>query len=171
MKSNGDELSLSVQNLANTNEITIVQAIGELKRSGKDAIPVLVEALKEEGSLCNIAAAVLGEFGEDASEAAEELSRLLTSHAEDTRMAAAISLMRIGKPSLPFVIKIAQESEGQSCFWASWCIAWIDPACIEPKMYECLKHEHEHPSGIVAPFAAEEALGKLIAFQLKDKED
>ncbi len=28
MKSNGDELSLSVQNLANTNEITIVQAIG-----------------------------------------------------------------------------------------------------------------------------------------------
>lgn len=71
MNSNGDKLSLSVQNLANTNEITIVQAIGELKKSGKDAIPVLVEALKEEGSLCNIAAAVLGEFGEDASEAAE----------------------------------------------------------------------------------------------------
>lgn len=42
MKSNGDELSLSVQNLAKTNEITIVQAIGELKKSGKDAIPVLL---------------------------------------------------------------------------------------------------------------------------------
>lgn len=65
----------------------------------------------------------------------------------------------------------AQESEGQSCFWASWCIAWIDPSYIEPKMYECLKREHEHPSGMVAPFAAEEALGKLIAFQLKDKEN
>ncbi|MEC2309083.1 HEAT repeat domain-containing protein [Bacillus atrophaeus] len=171
MKSNDDELSLSVQNLANTNEITIVQAMGELKKSGKDAIPVLVDALKEEGSLRNIAAAVLGEFGEDAGEAVEELSRLLKNHAEDTRMAAAISLMRIGKPSLPFVIKIAQESEGQTCFWASWCIAWIDPSRIEPKMYECLKHEQEHPSGIVAPFAAEEALGKMIAFQLKDKED
>jgi hypothetical protein len=33
----------------------------------------LVEALKEEGSLRNIASAVLGEFGEDAGEAAEEL--------------------------------------------------------------------------------------------------
>lgn len=116
MKSNGDELSLSVQNLANTNEITIVQAIGELKKSGKDAIPVLVEALKEEGSLRNISAAVLGEFGEDAGEAAEELSCLLKSHAEDTRMAAAISLMRIGKASLPFVIKSLKKVKGNHVF-------------------------------------------------------
>lgn len=36
-------------------------------------------------------------------------------------------------------------------------------------MYECLKQEQENPTGSVTPFAAEEALGKIIAFQLKDK--
>lgn len=38
-------------------------------------------------------------------------------------------------------------------------------------MYECLKQEQENPTGSVTPFAAEEALGKIIAFQLKEKGD
>lgn len=164
-----NKLSQSVQQLANTNEVTIVQAMGELRKSGKDAVPVLVEALKEKGSLRNIAAAVLGEFGADAEEAAESLAHL--SDEEETRMAAAISLMRIGEPSLPFLLPLAKRYEGPTCFWASWCISWIDPSKIEKNMYECLKQEQENPSGNVAPFAAEEALGKIIAFQLKDKGD
>ncbi|BDC57240.1 hypothetical protein NC3_02000 [Bacillus altitudinis] len=132
-----DKLSQSVQRLVNTNEVTIVQAMGELRKSGKEAVPVLVEALKEE----------------------------------ETRMAAAISLMRIGQPSLPFLLSLAKRYEGPTCFWASWCISWIDPSKIEKNMYECLKQEQENPSGNVAPFAAEEALGKIIAFQLKEKGD
>lgn len=102
-----DKLSQSVQRLVNTNEVTIVQAMGELRKSGKEAVPVLVEALKEEGSLRNIAAAVLGEFGADAGDAAEALAKLLESEEEETRMAAAISLMRIGQPSLPFLLSLA----------------------------------------------------------------
>ncbi|BBP86719.1 hypothetical protein BsIDN1_03370 [Bacillus safensis] len=43
-----NKLSQSVQQLANTNEVTIVQAIGDLRKYGKDAVPVLVEALKEK---------------------------------------------------------------------------------------------------------------------------
>ncbi|KKB75502.1 MULTISPECIES: HEAT repeat domain-containing protein [Bacillus] len=162
-------LTQSVRNLANKNEVTVTKAIGELKETGKAAIPVLIEALKEEGSLRNIAAAVLGEFGEDASEASPELASLLKSEKEETRMAAAISLMRIGKGSLPYLIEIAKNMDGPPCFWASWAIAWIEPSKIERKMYECLKHEQENPSGLVAPFAAEEALGKIIASQLKEK--
>lgn len=46
-----NKLSQSVQQLANTNEVTIVQAIGELRKFGKDAVPVLVEALKKK-DLC-----------------------------------------------------------------------------------------------------------------------
>lgn len=170
MESN-DKLSLSVKNLVHTNEVTIVEEMGKLKKSGKSAIPVLIDALKEEGSLRNIAATVLGEFGSEAREAAGELSRLLKSDEEDTRMAAALSLMRIGKASIPYVVDIAKENEGPSRFWASWCLAWINPSLIDQRMYECLKNEQEHPSGVVAPVAAEEALGKIIAFQLKEKED
>ncbi|MDI0275102.1 MULTISPECIES: HEAT repeat domain-containing protein [Bacillus] len=166
-----NKLSQSVQQLANTNEVTIVQAIGDLRKYGKDAVPVLVEALKEKGSLRNIAAAVLGEFGADAGDAAEPLARLLESDEEDTRMAAAMSLMRIGQPSLPFLLALAKHYEGPTCFWASWCISWIDPSKIEKNMYECLKQEQENPTGSVTPFAAEEALGKIIAFQLKEKGD
>ncbi|MEH7202021.1 HEAT repeat domain-containing protein [Bacillus safensis] len=166
-----NKLSQSVQQLANTNEVTIVQAMGELRKSGKDAVPVLIEALKEKGSLRNIAAAVLGEFGADAEDAAQSLAHLLESDEEETRMAAAISLMRIGQPSLPFLLPLAKRYEGPTCFWASWCISWIDPSKIEKNMYECLKQEQENPSGNVAPFAAEEALGKIIAFQLKEKGD
>ncbi|CAM5515794.1 hypothetical protein [Bacillus safensis FO-36b] [Bacillus safensis subsp. safensis] len=158
-----NKLSQSVQQLANTNEVTIVQAIGELRKFGKDAVPVLVDALKEKGSLRNIAA--------DAGDAAEPLARLLESDEEDTRMAAAMSLMRIGQPSLPFLLALAKRYEGPTCFWASWCISWIDPSKIEKNMYECLKQEQENPTGSVTPFAAEEALGKIIAFQLKDKGD
>lgn len=106
-----NKLSQSVQQLANTNEVTIVQAIGDLRKYGKDAVPVLVEALKEKGSLRNIAAAVLGEFGADAGDAAEPLARLLESDEEDTRMAAAMSLMRIGQPSLPFLLALAKHYE------------------------------------------------------------
>ncbi|MBU8576890.1 HEAT repeat domain-containing protein [Bacillus pumilus] len=153
-----NKLSQSVQQLANTNEVTIVQAIGELRKFGKDAVPVLVEALKEKGSLRNIAAA-------------EPLAQLLESEEEDTRMAAAMSLMRIGQPSLPFLLALAKRYEGPTCFWASWCISWIDPSKIEKNMYECLKQEQENPTGSVTPFAAEEALGKIIAFQLKEKGD
>ena len=111
-----DKLSQSVQRLVNTNEVTIVQAMGELRKSGKEAVPVLVEALKEEGSLRNIAAAVLGEFGADAGDAAEALAKLLESEEEETRMAAAISLMRIGQPSLPFLLSLAKRYEGPTCF-------------------------------------------------------
>lgn len=103
--------------------------------------------------------------------AAEPLARLLESDEEDTRMAAAMSLMRIGQPSLPFLLALAKRYEGPICFWASWCISWIDPSKIEKNMYECLKQEQENPTGSVTPFAAEEALGKIIAFQLKDKGD
>lgn len=69
-----NKLSQSVQQLANTNEVTIVQAIGDLRKYGKDAVPVLVEALKEKGSLRNIAAAVLGEFGADAGDGSRTAS-------------------------------------------------------------------------------------------------
>ncbi|MFS0656882.1 HEAT repeat domain-containing protein [Bacillus sp. 179-C3.3 HS] len=160
-----DKLSQSVQQLVNANEETVLQAMEELKKSGKDAVPVLVEALKEEGPSRNIAAAVLGEFGEDAQGAAERLAQLLESEEEETRMAAAISLMRIGQPSLPFLIPLAKR-QGATCFWASWCISWIDPSKIEQNMYECMKQERQQPSGNVAQSAAKEALKKIVAFKL-----
>ncbi|MDA1477982.1 HEAT repeat domain-containing protein [Bacillus changyiensis] len=168
MESN-ENLSQSVKDLVHKNEVTIVKAIGELKESGQPAIPILIEALKEEGSLRNIAAAVLGEFGSEASEAAPALAALLKSESEDTRMAAALSLMRIGHGSLPSLLDVARNTEGPPCFWASWAISWIEPSKIDRHMYACLKDVQENSSEMVAPFAAEEAIGKIIAMQLKNK--
>ncbi|WP_158068825.1 hypothetical protein [Domibacillus epiphyticus] len=46
----------------------------------------------------------------------------------------------------------------------------IDTSKIESPMLACLKDERERqPPGMVTPFAAEEAVGKMIAIQLKEK--
>lgn len=118
--------------------------------------------------LRDIACAVLGELGPDAGEAAPKLIELMQKGFEETRMAATLSLMRIGSDSLSLLEETAKESEGLAKFWACWAISWLDPSLLDQDMIVCLKTEQEQPTNAVTPFAAAEAIGKVIAWQLKE---
>ncbi|GFR39518.1 hypothetical protein PRECH8_28140 [Insulibacter thermoxylanivorax] len=170
MKDNQSEVSLSLQKIAGSNDhMQVAAAMREVKRSGKDALPVLMEALHGDDPLLrDIACAVLGELGPDAAEAVPRLIELLHMDAEETRMAAALSLMRIGADSLPLLKVTAEQGAGLSRFWACWAIAWLDPSLLTSEMITCLKAEQEQPTSAVTPFAATEAICKVIAWQLKE---
>lgn len=162
-------VSQAMMKLGSDNNAVVLQAIGELKRTPKSAVPALIEAVKENGSLRYMAAVVLGELGPDAAEAIPVLADLLLADEEETQMVGAFSLYRIGSESLPALLHIANHAEGKSRFWASWAIAMIDPSKIERKMVDVLNREREQPSSPYTPLAVEEALGKIIAYQLKNK--
>ncbi|WP_445492683.1 hypothetical protein [Niallia sp. 03133] len=49
---------------------------------------------------------ILGVIGENTMDVAPDLALLLKNENEDTRMIAAISLMKIGKPSLSELIHV-----------------------------------------------------------------
>ncbi len=165
-----EEVSLSLRKIANSSEINQVAAgLKEVRRSGKAALPLLIDGLHgEDPMLRDIACAVLGELGPDAGEAVPKLIELMQTSSEETRMAAALSLMRIGSDSLPLLEETAKKSVGLTKFWACWAISWLDPSLLDPDMIGCLKAEQEQPTNEVTPFAAAEAVGKVIAWQLKE---
>lgn len=159
-------VSKQMELLQSTDEQVAFGAIKDLKRTGKDAVPALIRALEEEGSLRTMAIVVLGQIGEDAEDAAPYLADLLKVNHEETQMAAALSLSTIGAKSLPYLLGITRTEEGKACFWASWAVAMISPSLVDDKMVECLNHERTSSTSMFAPFAAEEALGKIIAAEL-----
>jgi HEAT repeat protein len=159
-----------IEELKSSEEKIAFRAIGELKRTGKMAVPSLIQALMEPGSLRTMAIVVLGEIGKDASDAIPALTGLLKEDHKETQMAAALSLTRIGKESLPGLIEVAKESTGQSCFWAAWAISLIDPAHVDRRMVDLLNQQREQPSSMFVSLAAEEALGKIIASGLGREE-
>lgn len=170
--SNPEEISLSLRKIANSSDLTqVAAAMGEVKRRGRDALPDLLDALHgDDPMLRDIACAVLGELGAEAAEAVTALGELLRTGTEETRMAAALSLMRIGNDSLPQLLKTAFECTGSARFWACWAISWLDPSLLTTELIACLRAEQEQPTSAVTPFAATEAISKVIAWQLKESE-
>ncbi|OXM13395.1 HEAT repeat domain-containing protein [Paenibacillus herberti] len=156
-----------ITDLASNNEQTAFAAIKELKRTGKEAVPSLIHALGEPGSLRTMAVVVLGELGQDAAEAVPALAELLLEDHEETQMATALTLFRIGASSLPPLFSLVQRQESGTAFWASWAIVMIDPKQASPGMIEVLNKERESSTSRIKPFAAEEALGKAIAAELE----
>ncbi|PAF14318.1 sporulation killing factor biosynthesis and export [Niallia circulans] len=165
-----EEVSLSLRKIAGSNDNNqVAAAMRDVRRSGKAALPILIDALHgEDPMLRDIACAVLGELGPDAGEAVPRLLELMKTGSEETRMATALSLMRIGPDSLSLLEETAKETAGLTKFWACWAISWLDPSRLNQDMIACLKAEQEQPTNAVTPFAAEEAISKVIAWQLKE---
>ncbi len=89
-----------------------IRAIGvlgpETKGDGKAAVPILIEALKDED--CRAAAAMsLGGFGPDAAAAAPALAEALRADDGEARSAAAAALERIGSPAIPHLVAAVQR--------------------------------------------------------------
>jgi len=111
---NQSEVSLTLRNIVASNDhLQVAAAMQKIKRSGNEALPVLMEALHgNDPMLRDIACAVLGELGADAAEAVPKLVEMLQTETEETRMAAALSLMRIGPASIPQLRVVAEQDEG-----------------------------------------------------------
>gem|GEM_PF-853004 len=170
--SNQSDVSLSLRKMAGSQDyMQVAAAMREVKRSGREALPVLMEALHgDDPMLRDIACAVLGELGSDAAEAVPRLIELLQTGSDETRMAAALSLMRIGPGSIPQLKVTAEQGTGLAKFWACWALSWLDPSLLTADMIACLKAEQDQPTSAVTPFAATEAISKVIAWQLKEPE-
>lgn len=159
-----------IEDLQSNQEQVAFGAISELKRAGQAAVPVLIDALDKPGALRTMATIVLGEIGASAKEAIPALSKLLYEPHEETQMAVALTLFRIGQDSLPALLEVAHQADGQPCFWAIWSIAMIKPAKVDPQMVAVLKQEQEQPFSMFTEISAQEALGKVIAAELSKKD-
>ena len=172
MKDNQSEVSLSLQKIAGSNDhMQVAAAMREVKRSGKDALPVLMEALHGDDPLLrDIACAVLGELGPDAAEAVPRLIEFCSIWMPKRRGWRQHSLLcgSALTACLPLLKVTAEQGAGLSRFRACWAIAWLDPSLLTSEMITCLKAEQEQPTSAVTPFAATEAISKVIAWQLKE---
>ena len=166
------DVSLTLRDLAAMNDQQkVAVAMQQIRQAGKEALPVLMGALHgDDPMLRDLACAVLGELGADAAEAVPGLIGMLGTDSEETRMAAALSLMRIGPSSIPQLLAVAEQGEGLTRFWACWALSWLDPSLLTSDMIECLRSEQEQPSTSITPYAAMEAISKVIARELKDGE-
>ncbi|MSU80730.1 MAG: HEAT repeat domain-containing protein [Gemmataceae bacterium] len=83
------------------------EALGKL---GAGAVPGLIEALKDDAKFVQIyAAKALADVGGDAKAAVEPLGRLLASADAQVEAAAADALAKIGKASIPILVKSLQH--------------------------------------------------------------
>ena len=90
---------------------------------------VLGSLMKNEDTI-EAALTALGTVG--TRQAAEQIQRYLTHSRWVIRERAAVSLVRIGAPSLPVLASILDSSEGDERFWAARAICWLLVRVGEP---------------------------------------
>ncbi|UHA71983.1 HEAT repeat domain-containing protein [Paenibacillus sp. 481] len=166
MNNNNEMVLKNMDKLASDNEREAFQAIREIKHTGKTAVPTLRNALRDKGPLRTMSIVVLGEIGTDAYDAVPELAALLHEEHEETQMAAALSLSRIGEKSIPCLLEIANQLKGTASFWAIWALTMLNPTLIGREMVDLLNDERLDEASMFRPLAAEEALAKVIAADL-----
>lgn len=144
------------------------EAIKGLKERGIQVIPSLVNVLQGDNpSIKTMAVVVLGELGESARDAVPWLVPLLSDENEQTRMASALTLSRIGRDSLPHLLEVFEAENVRASFWAAWAISLIDASYINDRAVELLENIRNNPQSPIEMIAAEESLGKVIAKRIQ----
>jgi HEAT repeat protein len=171
---NQNELVLKeIDSLKSNHTDTALQAIKNIKQTGVSAVPILIDTLQEsdDESLQTMAVIVLGELGELAKEAIPSLANLLCKGNEQMRMATALSLFRIGSSALLSLQQVIKGGDDSARFWACWASTLIDPTSVNEEVVNILKNVREYTENPIEQVAAEEALGKIIAYNLLDKHE
>ncbi|CAK6476545.1 HEAT repeat domain-containing protein [Peribacillus castrilensis] len=162
--SNSKPIDINILKLGSSDTQEALGAVNKLKESNVNAIPALIQALDNENSSINtMAIIVLGELQEKAKEAVPRISQMIFQDDEQTRMAAALALLRIGKTSIPYLKKIVNSDDFKASFWAVWSLALLDPNHVEEKGLKLLKRVYDDPESPVEKLAAEEAMGIIIS--------
>lgn len=170
--SDGKELvHKDIEALKSTDQHTAFTAIAKLKNNAQLAVPQLIQVIDETEiqALKTMAIVTLGEIGVQAKDAVQSLTKCLESEQEEIRTAAALSLLRIGEPSLKELKRHIKENEGKGAFWASWAITMINPAEANTEIVNILNDYRLQYDSDFEMLAAIEALGKLVGHQLMEE--
>lgn len=130
----------------------------------EQAIQFVVDALQDEhDSIKMLAVRMMDQLGEEFSDAIPAITPLLLHAKEQTRMASALALVRIGRKSVPYLMKELASENQSGRFWAAWSISLIDPAYLTYDALKLLGSVGDGSNSIMEIMAAEEALGKVTA--------
>ncbi|WP_054708979.1 HEAT repeat domain-containing protein [Bacillus sp. JCM 19041] len=137
----------------------------------QNALPILrntIQTNKDE-DLVAMALVVIGEIGAPATEVIPETIAKLTHHNEQIRMAAALSLVRIGNQSIPVLLDFVREPHTQvALFWASWALTLIEPSKASEETDAILIKTEQKTESLIERLAAQEALAKRMGKELKN---
>lgn len=163
------DFNTELQKLKSSQPDIALQALKTLGRSA-DALPILQNTIQtsNDEELIAMAIIALGEIGTSAAIANHDIVEKLAHPNEQIHMAAAISLIRIGRSSI-FYLKesIEEDLNKNKLFWASWALTMIDPTEIDQKGCHILLEHEANTENPIVKIAAQEALAKLIGNELK----
>ncbi|WP_078393486.1 HEAT repeat domain-containing protein [Shouchella patagoniensis] len=145
------------------------QAIKSLSAKGQSALPILRNKIQtnDKEDVIAMALVVIGEIGSLAAEAIPEAIAKLNHHNEQIRMAAALSLVRIGNQSIPALLDFVREPHTQvALFWASWALTLIEPSKASEETDGILIKTEQNTDSLIERLAAQEALAKRIGKNL-----
>ena len=130
----------------------------------EQAIQFIVDALQDEhDAIKMLAVRMMEQLGEEFSDAIPVITPLLLHTKEQTRMASALALVRIGGKSVPYLMKELASENKSGRFWAAWSISLINPSCLTYDALELLESVSAHSNSTIEIMAAQEALGKITA--------
>jgi len=143
-------------------------ALSSLKSQGEQIIPTLIEQLhSNNASIRTMIIVVLGEFGQKASDSAEQIVPLLLEDNEQLRMATALTLTRIGAKSIAPLQEILYSNNQKARFWGVWAMSFLAADQISIQNIEFLKQYKEYLDSPIEAFAAEEAIAKIFAKKIQ----
>lgn len=87
-----------------------IRAMQALSSAGKDAVPFLISALKDEKA-AYWACLILDKIGPDAEQAVPELTQLVNSKRPELSREAILSLAAIGKPAAPAIPQLVKAMD------------------------------------------------------------
>lgn len=160
-----NDLMVQLDQLISNDVHASSQAIKSLSAEGKRALPILRNTIQtnDNEDMIAMALVVIGEIGALAVEAIPEAIAKLNHHNEQIRMAAALSLVRIGNQSVPALLDFVREPHTQvALFWASWALTLIEPSKASEETDATLIKTEQKTNSLIERLAAQEALAKRI---------
>ncbi|ANY70306.1 hypothetical protein BBD42_30270 [Paenibacillus sp. BIHB 4019] len=169
-----NEVQAQIAKLASENPLDALAAIHALKNEGGKIVPeLLVQLRAAKDPVRTMLVIVLGELGPLSGAAAEQVAALLDEDNEKLRMAAALTLVRIGSESVKPLQQIwaakqnqeqhQEQNQEQPSFWAAWALSIISPALVDDSILERLEQAQKKPDTPVEASAAKEALDWISA--------
>jgi len=119
--------------LADADPSVVLPALHTLADMGDDAVPVLVESLKEPKARY-WAAVALAEIGPDAAPATEPLTALVANGEPEERLQAILTLAAIGDratPAVPAIIKALESDDSSLRFAAAFALGQMRAAAAD----------------------------------------
>jgi HEAT repeat protein len=140
--------------LAGADETTVHYMLDTLAGLGPQVVPRLIAGLKHKALRAQIAY-ILGQMGEPAAAATNELAGLLNDEDPNVGIEAAHALAKIGpraKAAVPALIGALKQPEGATAYGAAYALGVIGPAAAaaEPELLNRIKQPENSLSLISA---------------------